>query len=172
MSSKNKNLYFLDDLSKYKVASDDPDVRGWEVIDAKDQKIGKVDRLLANKETKRVVYLDVEADQSVIEASEKVYDKPAGDGAHEFLNESGENHFIVPIGMVSVDEENKKVRSTEITHDTFSQTKRVRKGAEIDRDYEILVFDQYLPARREDHVHPEDEEFYERKEFTKTYNKC
>lgn len=172
MSDKNKNLYYLDDLSKYKVDSDDPDVRGWDVIDAENLRIGKVDRLLANKETKRVAYLDVEADPSVIEAGHKVYDKSAEDGAHEILNEEGENHFIIPIGLVSLDEENKKVRSTKITHDTFSKTKRIKKGSEVDREYEVMVLDHYLPARKEDNVHPDDERFYDRTEFEKTYNTC
>lgn len=172
MSDKNKNLYFLDDLSKYKVASDDPDVRGWEVMDSEGQRIGKVDRLLVNKETKRVAYLDVEADPTVIEAGHQVYDQSAGEGAHEILNKEGENHFIIPIGMVSLDEENNKVRSNEITHETFSKTKRLRKGSDVSRDYEIVVLDHYLPAREEDNVHPGDDSFYDRTEFEKTHNKC
>jgi hypothetical protein len=167
MTDKHKNLHYLDDLSKYKVASDDPDVRNWEVLDADDRRIGRVDRLLANKETKRVVYLDVEADESILEAPHKVYDTPANEGTHEFINEKGENHIIIPIGMVWLDEDNKKVRSDEINHDTYSQTKRMRKGADVDREYEILILGQYLPAKKEDNVHPGGDDFYEREVFIK-----
>jgi hypothetical protein len=34
VSVKNKNLYYLEELSDYKVASEYSDVRGWDVIDA------------------------------------------------------------------------------------------------------------------------------------------
>jgi len=165
MSDNNKNLFYLDDLSKYKVDSDDPDVRGWDVIDADDRKIGKVDGLLANKETKHVVYLDVEADTSLIEAEHKVYDQPAGEGTHEILNEDGENHLIIPIGLVRLHEDNKKVRTEDVKHDTFSRTKRMRKGAEVDREYEVMVLGHYLPARKEDDVHPDSEGFYKHEAF-------
>jgi len=68
MTTKNKNLYYLHELSDYKVASDYADVRDWEVVDADKRTIGKVDALLVNKEAERVVYLDVEVNASLIEA--------------------------------------------------------------------------------------------------------
>ncbi len=172
MTDNNKNLYYLDDLSNYKVASDYNDVRGWDVIDADNRRIGKVDRLLANKETKRVVYLDVEVDQSLIEAGHEVYDKPASEGIHEFINKDGEDHLIIPIGLVSLDEENEKVMSTEINHSTFSKTKRIGKGSKVDRNYELIVLGHYLPSRPvEDDDRMEDEEFYDRDEFTYSKNR-
>ncbi len=164
MSEKNKTLFYLDDLSKYKVDSDDSDVIGWEVKDAENRTIGKVDRLLANKETERVVYLDIEVDQSLIEDGHEVYDKSAGDGAHEFMNEDGENHLIIPIGLVRLDEENETVFSDEINHSTFAKTKRISKNANVEREYEVAVLGQYLPEKRDD-IHPEGEEFYNRPEF-------
>lgn len=41
MSDNNntKNLYYLDELSDYKVSSDDSDVRGWEVKDTDERVI-------------------------------------------------------------------------------------------------------------------------------------
>ena len=177
MSDNNKNLYYLDDLSKYKVSSDDSDVRGWDVIDVDNRRIGKVDGLLANKETERVVYLDVEVDHSLIEADHKVYDKPANEGMHEFINEEGDNHLIIPIGLVALDETNDKVISSEINHKTFSQTKRIRKGSDVDRNYELMVLNHYLPAttfdsfRSENKAHSESEGFYNRSEFKRPRNR-
>lgn len=171
MSEKNKNLYYLDDLSNYKVDSDDSDVRGWEVRDTDSRTIGKVDRLLANKETKQVVYLDIEVDKSLIEDGHEVYAKPASEGAHEFLNKEGENHLIIPIGLVQLDEENKKVLTNEIDHTTFAKTKRYRKGSELDRKYEITVLGQYFPEKTIDEDSLEDREFYNREEFKKSGDK-
>lgn len=165
MSENKKNLYYLDDLSGYKVASDYNDVRGWEVKDSDNRRIGKVDRLLANKETKRVVYLDIEVDESVIADGHEVYDKSASEGAHEFMNKDGESHLIIPIGMVRLDEDEKHVISDTIDYNTFSKTKRVGKGAEIDRDYEVSVLGQYSQEHAGDEYQNEDEEFYDRQEF-------
>lgn len=167
MSENNKNLYYLDDLSDYKVASGDSDVRGWEVKDADNRTIGKVDRLLANKETERVVYLDIEVDQSLIEDGHEVYDKSASEGAHEFVNKEGETHLIIPIGLVKLDEENNKVISDVINYSTFAKTKRISKSAIVDRKYEVTVFGHYFPEKTMEEVHLKDEEFYNRQEFKK-----
>ncbi|WP_296620382.1 PRC-barrel domain-containing protein [Marivirga sp.] len=171
MSENNKNLYYLDDLSKYKVASDDSDVRGWEVKDTDNRTIGKVDGLLANKEKKRVVYLDIEVDESLIEEGHEVYNESSGGGAHEFVNKEGENHLIIPIGMVNLDEENKKVLTNEINHSTFAKTKRFSKDEGVDRKYEITVFGQYFPEKSIDESHHQGDEFYNRQEFQKSNNK-
>jgi hypothetical protein len=168
MKEKEKNLYYLDDLSNYKVASDDSNVKGWKVKDADQRTVGKVDRLLVNKETKRVVYLDVEVDATLIEDGHEVYNTSASEGAHEFVNKKGENHLIIPIGTVRIDEENKYVISNEINYNTFSRTKRVSKGADIDRKYEITVLGQYFPDRSHEDETLSDEEFYNRQEFNRS----
>lgn len=48
---KNRSLFYLDELSDYKVKSGDPDVRGWHVKDKDQRVIGKVENLLVNKNT-------------------------------------------------------------------------------------------------------------------------
>tara|TARA_R100000306_G_C4360711_1_gene135113 strand:- start:478 stop:975 length:498 start_codon:yes stop_codon:yes gene_type:complete len=160
--SNDKHLYYLHELSDYKVASDDPDVRGWTLKDKNDRKVGTIDNLLVNKNTEKVVYLDVEVDKTVIEANHKPYSHSAKDGVHEFLNKDGENHLIVPIGMVTLNDDSKEVRTTEITHDTFAETKRVSKNAPLNRDYEIVVLESY---NRNNETYPENDEFYQRNEF-------
>ncbi|MFV8224600.1 PRC-barrel domain-containing protein [Christiangramia aquimixticola] len=160
---KNKNLYYLDELSDYKVKSDDPDVRGWEVIDKDRRKVGKVDNLLVNKSTEKVVYLDVEVDSSIIEANHKPYSGSASKGVHEFLNKDGENHIIIPIGLVNLDADNKRVLTNEITHQTFAETKRKERGALVERNYEVVVLESY--NRDENMTYPEDDSLYDRKEY-------
>ena len=164
MSNEEKHLYNLDELSDYKVASDDPDVRSWEVRDADNRVIGKVDSLLVNKTAKRVVYLDVEVDKSIIDAKHDPYGRPQNVELREFVNKDGDNHVIVPIGMVNLDKENKTVLAHAIDHRTFAETKRYHKGDPINREYETAVLGSY---NRE---HPpvetyEDDAFYERDEF-------
>ncbi len=166
MTDKNKNLFYLDELSDYKVADEYADVRNWEVLDANQRTIGKVDGLLVNKEAERVVYLDVEVDRSLIETGHETYATPANEGVHQFLNADGDNHLIIPIGMVTLDEENKKVHSNQVDYTTFANTKRYKKGTGVERSYELLVFSHYLPDNNFDET-SSDSEFYNRKEFKK-----
>jgi hypothetical protein len=138
-----KHLYYLNELSDFKVDSDDPDVRGWPVKDVDNRVVGKVDNLLVSKEKKRVVYLDIEVDKSIIDANHDPYGKPASGNVHEFINREGENHLILPIGMARLNVDDKFVYTNKIDHRTFAETKRYEKGYDIDRDYEVVVLESY-----------------------------
>lgn len=138
-----KHLFYLHELSDFKVDSDDPDVRGWEVKDADNRVIGKVDNLLVSKEKKRVVYLDVEVDKSIIDANHDPYGNPASGDVHEFVNKEGENHLILPIGLAKLNVNDKFVYTDRINHQTFAETKRMAKGYDVDRDYELVVLESY-----------------------------
>ncbi|MDT3739114.1 MAG: PRC-barrel domain-containing protein [Candidatus Kapabacteria bacterium] len=170
MSDNNKNLYYLDELSDYQVASDYCDVIGWEVIDANNRAIGKVDRLLVNKKTERVVYLDVEVDTTLIEDEHNTYQVPVSEGVHEFLNEDGEDHLIIPIGMASLDEENERVLTNQIDYSTFAKTSRFKKGTDINSEYELKVLRQYSGDNAIDND-TYDDRFYDRKEFENYWNR-
>ena len=143
MTERRKNLYYLDELSDYKIASDDPDVRGWDVKDKDNRVIGKVDNLLVNKDREQVVYLDVEVDNSIIEANHDPYGKSSSSEVHEFLNKDGEEHIIIPVGLVSLNEDQNFVYTDRIDYQTFSETKRFEKGSAVDRDYEVIVLESY-----------------------------
>ncbi|MEO6760681.1 MAG: PRC-barrel domain-containing protein [Saprospiraceae bacterium] len=165
MKDENKNLYYLHELSDYKVADEYADVRDWEVIDADKRTIGQVDRLLVNKASERVVYLDVEVNAALIEAGHQTYATPVSEGVHEFLNAEGENHLIVPIGMVTLDENNKKVHTNQIDYSTFAKTKRFKKGVALDRSYELIVLPLYSPGNKFEEGSGAGSRFYDRKEF-------
>ncbi len=176
MEEKKKHLYYLNELSDFKVDSDDPDVRGWKVKDVDNRVVGKVDNLLVSKEKKRVVYLDVEVDKSIIDANHDPYGNPASADVHEFINKDGENHLILPIGLARLNRDEKYVYTDRIDHRTFAETKRKAKGADVDRDYEVVVLESYNRDRqkenldeadyrgREETVNPKrDQDEYERK---------
>ncbi len=168
MTDKNKNLFSLDELSGYKVAENYKDVRGWSVKDANNFAIGKVDHLLVNKTAERVVYLDVEVDETLIEEGHKTYQKKVSEGVHEFLNKEGENHLIIPIGMATIDEKNKLVNVNQIDRSTFTQAKRFRKGDVIDFAYELNLIRHY---RGDNTIHSSNkvDGFYDRKEFNNSF---
>lgn len=170
MTDTNKNLFNLDELSGYKVAENYSDVRGWNVKDANNRTIGKVDHLLVNKIAERVVYLDVEVDESLIEEGHNTYQNPVSEGVHQFLNKDGENHLIIPIGMANIDEKNKLVNTNQIDSSTFAKTKRFRKGDDIDFGYELNVVRHY---RGDNDIHSSNavEGFYDREEFNNTFQR-
>lgn len=143
--NRDKHLFYLNELSDYKVSSDYPDVRGWKVKDVDNRVIGKVDNLLVNKQTERVVYLDVEVDKSIIEADHDPYKASASEGVHEFINKDGENHIIIPIGLVNISEndDDKFVYTDKVNHRTFAETKRFEKGSNVNREYEVVVLESY-----------------------------
>lgn len=166
MNTKDKDrvLYNLDELTSYKVSDSDKDVRGWKVKDKDHKLVGEVDNLLVNKNTERVVYLDVKADESILKSDFKPYSAKVRDGVHDFINEEGENHFIIPIGMATLDIDNEIVFTNNINHDTFAQTKRFKKGTPLYRDYEVDVYESYHRPNVLT-TFPHDDTFYDRDDF-------
>lgn len=170
MTDTKKNLFNLDELSGYKVAENYSDVRGWDVKDANDRTIGKVDHLLVNKIAERVVYLDVEVDTALIEEGHNTYKDSVSAGVHEFLNKEGENHLIIPIGMAILDENNKIVNTNQIDSSTFAKTKRFKNGDVIDFGYELNTLRHY---RGDNTIHSSNDVygFYDREEFNNSFHK-
>ena len=169
MSDTTKNLYNLEDLTDYKIAKNYSDIRGWDVKDANNRTIGKVDHLLVNKSAECVVYLDVELDESIIEDGFNTYQSPVSEGVHEFLNREGENHLIIPIGMSSIDESHKLITTQEIDSSTFAKAKRFKKGDVIDFVYELDIIRHY---KRDNTIHSSNalDGFYDREEFKNTFH--
>ncbi|TDD96886.1 PRC-barrel domain-containing protein [Flavobacterium cellulosilyticum] len=170
MTKTNKNLFNLDELSGYKVAENYSDVRGWDVKDANNRIIGKVDHLLVNKTDERVVYLDVEVDETLIEEEHNTYQSKVNEGLHEFVNKEGENHLIIPIGMAVIDEKNKSVNTNQIDSSTFAKAKRFTKGDAIDFAYELYLVRHY---GRDNTIHNSNsvDGFYDREEFNNTFHR-
>ena len=83
---------------------------------------------------------------------------------HGFINKDGDDHLIVPIGMASINAEQKKILTNQIDFNTFAKARRFNKGAAIDRDYELILLRHYI---RDDAIDVTnlDNEFYNRKEF-------
>jgi hypothetical protein len=167
MENKDRNLYRLDELSDYKIASNYSDVRGWKIVDADNRTIGTIDNLWVNKDMKRVVYLDVKADKTLIEDSRnEVHEAIAKDNGREFIYKDGDSHVIIPIGSVSINKDTKTVMANSIGYDTFRNTSRYNSQHNFDREYERRVMKSYYPENNPDSVYySDDDSFYERREF-------
>src|SRR5690606_3810910 len=102
-NAHNKKLHYLKDLKDYKVAKNEPDVRGWEVHDATHTKVGKVSGLIVDLGREKVRYLDVEVDESIIPGDHDPFGAQHKDGIHEYQDSKGGIHMIVPIGVAHIE---------------------------------------------------------------------
>src|SRR4051812_6393066 len=62
MADQSGTLRRLSEIDDLEVAHDDPDVRGWDVVDSGDRVIGEVDDLIVDPTAMKVRYLTVELD--------------------------------------------------------------------------------------------------------------
>lgn len=164
MDTHNKSLYYLSELSDYKISSDYSDIRGWKIIDADNRTIGTVDNLMVNKETLRVVYLDVVLDKHLIEDSRNdIHNQTMHDSDREFMYKDGNDHIIIPIGSVAINKDTKIVMASGIRYETFLKTGRYNKEQRFDRAYEQQVMNSYYPETKT--TDTKDDDFYNRREF-------
>ena len=161
-----KSLFKLDELDDYVVADGYVDVRGYEVKDKDGRVVGEVENLIVNKNTERVVYLDVEVDESIISQGFKPYANKASDMTHTFLNEDGDTHLIIPIGLANIDEETNCVTTDKVDYNTFATTKRYQKDHPIYRNYEVNVMESYV-GRNGNYTPAEGDAFYSSPEFSR-----
>lgn len=167
MENKDKNLYRLDELSNYKIASNYSDVRGWKIVDSDNQTIGKIDNLWVNKDMQRVVYLDVKLDKKLLEDNRnEVRDVIANDHGKEFIYKEGDSHIIIPIGSVNINTDTKIVMANNIGYDTFRNTSRYNRQHNFDREYERRVMKSYYSENDPGSGYDSDDDgFYKRREF-------
>jgi len=86
IGNEQPRLRALSELSNFKVAEDDPDIRGWLVRDVNGESIGRVHDLVVEMDTRQVRYLDVALDAA-----------------------DGERHVVVPIGLARLNDDSNVV---------------------------------------------------------------
>jgi len=74
------------------------------------------------------------------------------------------NTLLYQIGMVNLNKEQKKVLTNQIDYDTFVKARRFNRGAEIDREYELIIFRHYIHDNTIE-IDILSDGFYNRKEF-------
>jgi uncharacterized protein (TIGR02271 family) len=82
------NLAPLSRLDDLKIASGNPDVRGWDVVASDGRKIGTVDDLLVDTNARQVTYLGVDLDRGMF--------------ASLFSGQNQQGHVLIPIEEVDL----------------------------------------------------------------------
>lgn len=119
MDDLNDRIVPLNDLDDFKVASGDPDVRGWEVFGADGRRLGDVDQLLVDTRARKVRYLDVDLDDALLAGGE-------------------DRHALIPIGYARLDERADRVVVDGLSAQRVSELPAYRHQP-VTRDFEVLV---------------------------------
>ena len=142
-STKHKNIFRLEDLSDYKVADGYHDVRNWPVVGQGGFKIGRVEHLIVDKAAQRVRYIEVEMDDNWFKDEPKVgIDKSSG--VHFTLNRDGDQHMLVPIGMVRLDADHDKVLADAIHGDMLKNYPRHNYSKGLTHEHEDKTLDNLI----------------------------
>ncbi|MFT5254526.1 MAG: hypothetical protein ACI87N_003599 [Flavobacteriales bacterium] len=105
----------------------------------------------------------------MIAKGNETYQNRVSSGVHEFLNKEGEDHLIIPIGMVQIDEKNKFVNTNTIDSLTFAKANRFKNGDVIDFEYELNFLRHYIGDKTIHNSNSVDR-FYDRQEFNNTFS--
>ncbi|WP_062543697.1 PRC-barrel domain-containing protein [Rufibacter tibetensis] len=145
----------LHDLKDFKVANNNMDVRGWEVIGSDGKRIGKVDDLIVDRELMKVRYLDIDVDKEHV------------------LVDTDPRHILIPIGAAQLDDDSDQVF---VGLDQMALARfPFYKGGAVDSDYEYRVmhaitsptdtYKQQSQASTQQEVSTPNAEFYGREHF-------
>lgn len=129
-------LFRLDDLDDFEVSDDDPDIRGWDVIGEGGEKVGRVDELIVDPDMLQVRYMDIEMEEE--------------------LNNNGERHLLVPIGIAQLDESEDRVLIKDISKDILKSCP-VYTGQPVTRTYEQQI--RNALHIEQEIINPEEAEF-------------
>jgi hypothetical protein len=146
------NLRYLRDLKDYKIAKDEPDVRGWKVQDSNYQTVGKVAGLLVDVDREKVRYLDVNLDESLLPGDHDPFDAKHSDGIHEFQDKKGDIHMIIPIGVARIEREKEVIVADGIDQSSLRNipTYRYQENVPVHSDYEQSVLANF---RKQQQLH-------------------
>ncbi len=109
----------LKELSDFKVAKDNTDVRGWDVYGADGRRLGVVDDLIVDEALMKVRYLDVDIDGSLISGNDN-------------------HHLLVPIGSARLQEDGNRVYVNHLDLITLPRFPLYAGGAVVP-EYERLL---------------------------------
>lgn len=156
----------LKDLADFRVASGDPDVRGWKVIGSDGQTLGEVNDLLVDTAALRVRYLDMKLDRDLLASSPSVasmvgaYAAPGMAGAGPVLDpgdgHAPSHHVLVPIGLARLDEDHDRLYLDGLDSNDVAVLPVYDHRAVLNRDYETQLLRRF--DRR--HAPSADRDFY------------
>jgi photosynthetic reaction center H subunit len=124
MPEINERILPLDELDGFEVAEGDPDVRGWQVCDARGERIGEVDELLVDTEALKVRYLDVDLDLSTA---------------------ADDRHILIPVGYARLHERDDRILVDGLDRDRLVSLPPYAQEP-LTREYETALLRRFAPT--------------------------
>ncbi|HET6245195.1 MAG: PRC-barrel domain-containing protein [Bacteroidetes bacterium] len=121
-----KRLYNLKKLEDFEIADNETDIIQWNVFSSDNVKIGKVEDLIVDKDNMKVEYADMIVDK-------------------HFVTGTAENHLLIPMEMIHLDKENKKVFVTKIVSKDLAFYP-LYNGSNIPANYEQTLREKLIQA--------------------------
>ena len=118
----------VDSLDDIEVADDDPDPRGWTVVDRDGENVGRVDHLLGDTRSMKVRYFVVELDRELTD---------------------GTDRMLVPAGHASLDRDHDQVVVRALDRDRIGGAPGW-SGDHLDREHERTVVGWFDEGYRDD----------------------
>jgi len=122
ITGEETRLRRLSDLKDLEIAHEQPDVRGWDVVDAAGKKVARVEDLIVEPATAKIRYLELST--GLI----------------------GTRHFLLPVGAAELDIAEDTVRLAGIDSNSIRRIPTYR-GGPLTRDYELAVHKAFFPGR-------------------------
>ena len=142
LGHEHQRLFYLHDLTDYKVHHDDTDIRGWNVKLTSGEKIGKVENLVVDKAAQKVRYIEVTADTTFFSTYNRD-DYYLDRDSDRVYGADHDSHFLIPIGMISLDHSDSDVHVNGMAADKIGSVPRYRRGSTLRPSYEVSTLDHY-----------------------------
>jgi stress response protein YsnF len=118
-NNRNRRLQELSG-SDYEIADGDSDIRGWDVKDASGRRIGEVDELIFDVESRKVRYMVVDLDDDELDLDD-------------------DRDVLIPIGLAQLDEDDDDVILNNVTADQLRALPEYDDDDAIDTTYESNI---------------------------------
>lgn len=126
-NGSDSQLYRLGELENYKIASDEPDVRGWTIVDRDNKEFGTIEELVVDPDKKKVRYLDVNTSR--------------------YRPSEEEHRLLIPIGLAQIDDSHDQVRIRDVEKDILDSVP-AHSGGVVSRAYEEEVAERFNNQER------------------------
>lgn len=142
LGHEHQRLFYLHDLTDFKVHHNDPDVRNWPVKLSDGTKVGKVENLVVDKAARKVRYVEVTADSDFF----KSYDRDdyyLDRDSDRVYGADHDSHFLVPIGMMRLDRSDNDCFVEGVAGEGIGSVPRYRRGTQLRPSYEVSTVRHY-----------------------------
>ncbi|MFA6083096.1 PRC-barrel domain-containing protein [Mucilaginibacter sp.] len=147
-TDENINNYSrLEELSEsnFEIVDGQPNIQGWDIESSKGVKIGEVDDLLFDPESRKVRYIVLDTENNDLDLED--------------------GHVLIPIGVAELNEKDDTVLIPNITVEQLTSLPLYERGREISREIEAEIRNVFI---KPDTTIVTDNDFYEHEHFNET----